>query len=170
MKKSKGLVVEYLERIKELKAGKTKINGYTSVEDFLLKNGTLFKPDNGELPPRMKFRRLHNCYKNSYEIARKYGYRYFVGYAYSGLFPVEHAWNVDKNGKVVDTTWKPSVVSDENREYFGVEASLPLVKKALTTYQNEIGGWNVLENRKTGIKLLEDYKYEFNSAVQEQKN
>lgn len=51
---------------------------------------------------------------------------YVEGYADSDLFPMEHAWVVDPDGRVIDNTWrKPGTV------YYGVPFTRKFLMRAL---------------------------------------
>lgn len=56
------------------------------------------------------------CYANAqYLASRRKGLRYAEGYATS-VIPVEHAWCVDAQGRVIDPTWDEKHQPD----YFGI--------------------------------------------------
>lgn len=60
------------------------------------------------------------CFMNAYKLAQKYPeLTYVEGYASLGFIdlPFEHAWCVDKAGKVIDPTWQ----DPETSVYFGIE-------------------------------------------------
>lgn len=72
------------------------------------------------------------CFKNAIRLAERKGYRYAEGYALSGtlltsgiVFPVEHAWCVDRDGNAVDPTWE----DPENSHYLGIEFDVTEVWK-----------------------------------------
>lgn len=61
------------------------------------------------------------CFSNSLSIARKLdGYQYYEGFA-TCMIPVEHAWIVSPEGKVIDPTWQ-RFFNDPNPplDYYGV--------------------------------------------------
>jgi hypothetical protein len=85
---------------------------YIGIEDFVLKEGQPFLEFSEDQPKlgernRYKPRIPRQCYDNSYRavLASKGRLRYVEGYAYTGSLPVLHAWNIDPDGKIVDTTW-----------------------------------------------------------------
>jgi hypothetical protein len=56
------------------------------------------------------------CYANAYRLAQtRKGYRYVEGFATS-VIPLEHAWCIDGEGRVIDPTWDAEYKPD----YFGV--------------------------------------------------
>ena len=69
------------------------------------------------------------------------GLEYAEGYAVVGSkIPVLHAWNVDAEGSVVDTTWEPV-----GSAYFGVILPLPIVRGAKTLVLDDFeSGWPLL--------------------------
>lgn len=86
------------------------LNGYYCCMDFVLKNGRGWKPGkvcwaNGGSA----------CYVHAGKAAmRNPDYTYVEGYA-SMVIPVAHAWLVDKDGLVIETTW-----SEMGKDYFGI--------------------------------------------------
>lgn len=82
---------------------------YWCKEDYLLTNGVWYTPR--PLPKRIKPLLPRYCFGNSALMAiRQHKDRlvYVEGIALSTIpFPVHHAWNADKDGNIVDTTWNP---------------------------------------------------------------
>lgn len=85
---------------------------YVCMEDFVLKEGEIFmefSPHQPKLGQKNRYRpRMpRQCFANAYKaaLASKGRLRYVEGYAYGGFLPVLHAWNIDPDGKIVDTTW-----------------------------------------------------------------
>lgn len=71
-----------------------------------------------------KRRPSRKCYENALKYAEAKGLRYAEGYGLSGtllkggcVFPVEHAWCVDRDGRAVDPTWE----EPEASFYMGIE-------------------------------------------------
>ena len=69
------------------------------------------------------------------------GLQYAEGYAVVGSkIPVLHAWNVDAEGFVVDSTWEPV-----GSIYFGVILPLSVVRRAKASVLDDFeSGWPVL--------------------------
>jgi hypothetical protein len=92
-------------------------SGYSMVEPyaFLLKYGSIFT-ETAPLPTGVR-RRAKNCYANSGRLASRLPDRYFYceGLAVSEFGPIDHAWCVDSQRRVVEVTWKAP-----GHVYFGV--------------------------------------------------
>lgn len=57
------------------------------------------------------------CYQNAFELATNNpDLTYCEGRAVGAMFPVEHAWCIDAQGRVVDNTW---IDGDAQQAYFG---------------------------------------------------
>jgi hypothetical protein len=83
---------------------------------------------------------IKQCYLNSMQMAVEHDLRYVEGFCF-GIIPIAHAWNLDKNGNVVDVTLRPH--GDEpysSRAYLGLE--IPL--KHLINLIRETGTSSVL--------------------------
>lgn len=80
------------------------------------------------------------CFANAAHLAIEKGYTYVEGYATTHKinFPLEHAWCVTKDGKLVDPTW------EDGAEYFGV----PFKMDYLLEVMHETGQYGVFSNWK----------------------
>ena len=90
---------------------------YSCVEDLLLRHGSFWTPR--ALPARYRKRPVRQCFHNTGDLVRRSkALRYVEGYAakLSLGIPMHHAWAVDGEGRVVDTTWD----NPEGAVYFGV--------------------------------------------------
>jgi predicted ABC-type ATPase len=87
-----------------------------SREGIVLKNGKYYKPQ--PLPKKYKFGTVKECFRNAYQLTDYNGdLQYVEGFAVPDFvdLPIWHAWAVDKEGNVVDNTWRtPGVL------YFGI--------------------------------------------------
>lgn len=72
--------------------------------------------------------RKQKCFYNTWKVALiDNSYKYYEGYA-MGFIPTEHAWVVDKHGKIFDPTYR--LLKDyEPKEYLGVEIPIEFVTK-----------------------------------------
>ena len=91
--------------------------------------------------------KIGHCFYNAYRTMRQnQELEYAEGFAYSGVITLHHAWNVDGNGNVIDTTWRNRGKYGKfstGREYFGIiipRNELDDVLHASGTY----GYWKVL--------------------------
>jgi hypothetical protein len=89
-----------------------------SVARFLLEKGQAFTPQ--KLPKGIEKGQAKLCYANaSMMVAADSSLCYAEGYVLSprtGYFPIEHAWAVDQDGRVIDNT----LPSPEANAYYGV--------------------------------------------------
>lgn len=116
---------------------------YSSHADFLLREGRSFTPQTwaeANKDGEYEQGKLRECYKNALELVLQHpDLTYVEGYAYGSILPVQHAWAVDRDGKVIDPTWS-RLEGDlsEKREYFGVPFSRDYVLH--TVLENEVYG------------------------------
>lgn len=118
---------------------------YVGMEHFLLEHARWYEPAPWDGDKYTQGAR-RACFSNAMVLAKARSHlRYVEGFACivpthprkGGTIsaPVHHAWNLDLNGRVVDTTWKNSGVL-----YFGVEFSAGRAEHVIN------GGTNVLCN------------------------
>jgi len=131
-------VTEYLEaEVTLLKAfkGLKDINGYVSISDFILRNGTQFlsaslNEEEEEYVRSLGFKgsRIKECYKNTQHALLFHlpclgmTLEYVEGYACASILPVMHSW-LSLNGKVIDPTWGPR--SKSNRRLGRILGTFP---------------------------------------------
>jgi hypothetical protein len=131
---------EYLEQLRDVvesaNGGRLKEKGWVhaSLYDLVLEEGRFYqaKPRPAWCPQM----EVKMCCSNALAAALLYDLDYCEGYAYKeGLIPVEHAWCVDLDGKVVDPTW-----DDEGRgvAYFGIAVD-PKIVDEITRAKGETG-------------------------------
>lgn len=102
-------------------AGGPMVGDYYCLEDFVLQNGIDF---GARMPHRFKMGRAGYCYANASRLSARAGLIYCEGYAL-GIIPVMHAWCVDRDGNVIDNTWRTGV------SYYGIAIKRTYVAKAL---------------------------------------
>jgi hypothetical protein len=125
--------------------------------DLILSKGQLFKgrdlSNNFELIKKLPFKpKVKECYYNSQMLALEGNgnIKYFEGYAFDDLLPVEHAWCIIDN-KVVDLTWEVKdkmFKKDYSKEtvYFGIEIPIAFIRKhILKTGMSEALLWQIWE-------------------------
>jgi hypothetical protein len=76
----------------------------------------------------MRLGRAKGCYKNATNAVLDCpAWRYVEGYAHHRLGIIaEHAWAVDEQGRVIETTWP-----DAGTAYFGVAFDEPALRRAI---------------------------------------
>ncbi len=110
------------------------LNGYSSMQDFVLQNGREFTP--GTICWALG---KQNCFQHAAEAASLCrDFTYCEGYA-AGIIPVLHAWIVDaKDGTVIETTWP-----EMGTHYYGIPFRTDYVRKQikLTKHYSMIDQW-----------------------------
>ena len=87
---------------------------YPTAAEFLLIHGQAFTPPTRPRPKGMRKGSDKQCFSNATNAAYWDNHRYVEGYATS-FIPVHHAWVLDGDGTLIETTWaKPGDA------YFGV--------------------------------------------------
>jgi hypothetical protein len=137
---------------------------YVCMEDFVLQEGTMFvefSPWQPTLGGRNRYRprMVQQCFDNAYKaaLASRGRLRYVEGYAQSAFFPVSHAWNIDADDLIVDTTWcgggedlgafrRP----EPGSAYMGVVFDLNYVRKTRTK-----GNTSMIDRWEEGWPLLQ---------------
>lgn len=96
---------------------------------------------------------MGQCYRNSALLAIDGGLTYCEGFAMKeGLIPMEHAWLIDRDGKVIDPTW------EGNNEYFGVAFREDFVMEFAETTKYYGIGPNLYMIRKDLDAILADLR------------
>jgi hypothetical protein len=118
---------------------------YAGIGDFLLQHGVWYQPR--PLPKHIRRGLPRCCFGNALLLARSRRYRYVEGYAVPDIgvcLPMHHAWNLDRRGNLIDSTWdKPGLT------YLGIEFPLDVAEDALR--HNDC---TVLDNPKAEHKLF----------------
>jgi hypothetical protein len=136
----------YLEQARDF-AGKLPTEyHYRNVYDFVLREGRYFEPR--PRPDLITLRHMGECFRNAFLTMMKTGLQYAEGYAVTGSkHPVLHAWNVDAEGSVIDSTWEPL-----GSAYFGIIFPLSIVRPAKASVLDDYeSGWPVLRESWTEI-------------------
>ena len=112
------------------------------LDAFLTRNAALQRGE--PLPKRVKRMQMKQCFANAAQLSLEHGWLYVEGYASSGKLgiPLLHAWNVTKDGKLVDATWD----EPETSEYFGVAFN----KTDMSRWLVKLGHYGLLD---TGLGL-----------------
>jgi hypothetical protein len=112
---------------------------YRNVYDFVLHEGRFFKPR--PRPDSITLRYIGECFRNAFLTMMITGLSYAEGYAVTGnKISVLHAWNVDAEGSVIDSTWEPV-----GSVYFGIIFPLSMVRRAnASVLDDRESGWPVL--------------------------
>jgi len=102
----------------------------------ILKHGQFFLPE--PKPKSIAWAPSRMCFMNAAQLAlADERLTYVEGFAHSGLIPVEHAWVVDADGKLIDNTWRKIGLA-----YLGVPLTLACLKQSLVAngYYGVFGG------------------------------
>jgi hypothetical protein len=129
----------YLEQARDFAGNLPTEYCYRNVYDFVLREGQFFEPR--LRPEQITLRHIGECFRNAFLTMMKTELQYVEGYAVTGSkIPVLHAWNVDAEGSVIDSTWEPV-----GSLYFGIILPLPIVRGAKTSVLDDWeSGWPVL--------------------------
>lgn len=109
----------YLEGLAAFGRANDRLEGWThqSIEALVLAHGRAWTPQ--RRPAAYRKRAFRQCFRNAFELAQDHPeLTYVEGYADAGIIPVEHAWCVDRVGRVVDPTWRAAKTAES--AYFGV--------------------------------------------------
>ena len=126
----------YLEQMREMAEACNKLNHveqgrypYSCQADFVLQHGhnwTAIPFPQGRF--KLRRGRMKRCFQNAFNWAQEFpqDLTYVEGYA-CRIIPIHHAWCVDRDGNVIDPTWK----NQQDCEYFGVPFSLKFVRDTI---------------------------------------
>jgi hypothetical protein len=122
-------MIDYLKLVAEWRAknGPNREFRWQSYEELVLELGEVFE----EAVLADQRGEMKQCYRNSW-MAAEPGLTYYEGFALS-IIPVMHAWLVNSDGVVVETTWE-----EVGETYIGV----PVSRKAVTA----TGYWGLMPN------------------------
>jgi len=113
---------QYLLRISET------FTTQKTYESIFLKYGRAFEAPACPRPKGIRKGRDKVCFMNSYHLT-DFGYRYVEGFAVPDIgiqFPIQHAWVIDDNDNVIETTWAKSGL-----EYYGIIFEREFVDKVM---------------------------------------
>lgn len=120
------------------------LNGYYCPMDFVLKNGRQWKP--GKV---CWAKGRSACYIHAAKAAmRNRDYTFVEGYACMVL-PVPHAWLVDKDGLVIETTWDRM-----GADYYGIPFRTGYVRQQVRKH----GCYSMIDQWNQGDKSWETIK------------
>lgn len=121
---------------------------YRNVEDFVLQRG---RPMGARSPLSDEFPRdpPKQCFGNAYQRMMTGKLVYCEGFATGGILPVQHAWLIDLNCNVIDTTWRTGT------EYYGVEFTTEYVVRTVLTR----GSYGVIDYFEARWPLLRGEAY-----------
>lgn len=125
------MILEILQKYEAFETSFNPIGGI--LKKFVIKNGIEFKNVNTKhcfkLTPK-------ECFKNSSDISLMHNLLYVEGFAIrkSLNYPIHHAWNVDSENRVIDSTWNNS----SDCEYYGIIFTKDVLSKQL--YKNKVYG------------------------------
>jgi hypothetical protein len=122
---------------------------YAGIGDFLLRHGAWQQPQ--PLASHIRPGAPRQCFGNALALGRLKGLRYVEGYAIPVLdgkllLPVHHGWNLDRDGNLIDSTWRSPGLA-----YLGVEFSLGRAENAIW-----FDDGNVLDNRRSEFRIFRE--------------
>jgi len=100
---------------------------YLCMEHTILVNGCYFQ--GRDLPSKYHLGIPKLCYGNSIDALERYQKLHYVeGYA-QAIIPIQHAWNLDKQGKIVELTLAEHQLRPlTGLEYFGIAFKTPYIQ------------------------------------------
>jgi hypothetical protein len=140
----------YLEKVRDFAGQLPTQYHYRNIYDFVLSEGRFFEPQ--PRPDSITLRHIGECFRNAFLTMMRTGLAYAEGYAVTGTkIPVLHAWNVDAEGSVIDSTWEPV-----GSAYFGIVFPPSIVERVQTSVLDDWeSGWPVLRESWTEIVAAE---------------
>lgn len=109
-------------------------------EAVVLVAGKSYTPPIHPRPKGIRKGKDRECYRNAYHLSDKIGLRYVEGFSVY-MHPIaqveQHAWCVDKNDIVIESTWKFS-----GSAYYGIEFDLRFAENIMF----DTGVYGVINN------------------------
>jgi len=114
---------------------------YPTYAEFLLVHGQAFVPPAVPRPKGIRKGTDKQCFANANHVAANHLWTYVEGYGTSYI-PCHHAWVVDDDGNVIETTWRAPGVS-----YLGVPFPQDIVELSMlvTGYYGVMGPHMLME-------------------------
>jgi hypothetical protein len=116
-----------LDKLLEIATGLESMGIKKNLFSLVAHNGTEFKAD--VRPDDLPTDEVGQCFKNATLHSIAYNCTYVEGYVFVHGIPLHHAWCIDKNGKVLDTT----IPDQEKWEYVGIPMTADFVMEAITS-------------------------------------
>jgi len=110
---------------------------YASTYAFIEAEGRFWKTG---VPHKYARRQMMACYHNSACMVRRHKHLTYVEGIAIGIIPTAHAWCVDPEGNVIDSTWESSIQLAYYGIPFNTEFVLDYLKKV--KYTAFIDDWN----------------------------
>jgi hypothetical protein len=117
-------MIDYLKSMKRLTAQMKA----PCIEGVVLDNGHPFASPAVARPEGVKKGENKMCFMNSYNLAIENNFGYVEGFAVCTVcpLPLHHAWCIDRQGGVIETTW-----ADAGLDYFGIPLEFSFIHEVL---------------------------------------
>lgn len=98
------------------------------IETIVLEHGRTFIPSPCPRPKGIRRGKMKMCFMNSYHLAVEMNWTYVEGFAIASDIPIplHHAWVVDQEGNVIETTWEDSAA-----EYYGIPLEFNFMERVM---------------------------------------
>lgn len=102
---------------------------YSTLEKLVYKVGRQYAAPAVARPKGIRKGANKGCFRNAYYVAGGNNWTYVEGFAIADIgiaLPIQHAWVVDGDGNVIETTWK-----EAGLDYCGIEFDDRMIRKVL---------------------------------------